>query len=133
MKRSSTFVKKHAELLYGLVAAVKEMYHAITSITGKDYIPISEYSHYKGVGKSVRGYAKVNTPYSPGDMQTGRITTVCRPDNDKESVHFKVWSLNGDRDDDIYQYSVDEILAVYEQLEAIYQYEKKSHKQETLA
>ena len=123
MRQSGTFVKKHAELLYDLVASVKEMYYAITCITNEPRIAISDYSGSKGVGKTVKGYAKVLSPYTRGDIQTGRITTVYRPER-SEKIHFKVWSMNGERDDDIYEFPVEEIIAVYEQLEAIYKYEK---------
>lgn len=130
MKHSSTFLKKRNDLLYGLVAAIKEIYYAITTITGEDNIIISNYANYRGVGKEVKSYANVLSPYSAGNLETGTITTVYRQ---SESVRFKAQGISSERDDGIYDFSVDEILAVYEQLEAIYKFEKANHQKESLA
>ena len=113
MKKARTFIKKAAELKYDLVAATKEIYHAITSITKDSGISLSEYRK-KGVCES---------PHSP---YGGFVSKVYRPQG-SESIIFLVWGTRGYSDNDIYDFPVAEMIDVYEQLEKIYQYEKKEN------
>ena len=59
MKKARTFIKKAAELKYDLVAATKEIYHAITSITKDSGISLSNCTYGRigcspGVNKDIK-------------------------------------------------------------------------------
>lgn len=103
MKKASTFYAKQAGLLYELVASVKEIYYAITQLTGQDRIQLSEYES-DGIVEYASGFACV---YRDGEPVMVK----------HDSSQF--------RDSNIYDLGVAAIVDLYAELEEIYKYEKK--------
>jgi hypothetical protein len=121
MKKSRTFARKCSDLLSDLVSSVKEMRYAITELIHNSVISFADYNA-RGITVPVTAYAYK----SDGSMVWGTISSLTRgySDEDAEKVFITVTGKDGYRNDDIYKFSVDEMVDIYFQLEKIYQYEK---------
>ena len=121
MKRARTFSHKCSDLLYDLVSSTKELRYAITELIHNPIISFADYNA-RGITVPVTAYT-----YKPdGSMEWGTVSYVTRGygDEDAEKVFITVTSKDGYRNDDIYKFSVDEMVDIYFQLEKIYRYEK---------
>lgn len=105
MIKAKTFYAKQAGLLYELVASIKEIYHAITQMTEKPGIDLSEYES-SGV-----------TKYASDFMHLYR---------DGENV-MVMYNSPQFKDSNIYNINIATIIDLYAELEEIYKYEKKRH------
>ena len=121
MKKSRTFARKCSDLLYDLVSSIKELRYAITELIHNPVISFADYNA-RGITVPVTAYAYK----SDGSMVWGTISSLTRGynDEDAEKVFITVTGKDGYRNDDIYKFSVDEMVDIYFQLEKIYQYEK---------
>ena len=120
MRRADTFIRKKANLLYDLVSSIKELYHAIYELTGNPEIDFK--NAYDNCTERIRTTVFGNYFFDT-KIEWGVITGVTRFG---ESIIVRAENPSGDgaRAMDIYSYSIDEMVDIYEQLENVYNYEK---------
>lgn len=120
MRLSTTFIRKQADFRYELIVGIKEMLTAIRNLTKSSSVNI--YDHYGFLCERIR--TVVFDSYDDEcAMSWGWIHEISRIGED-------VWVSSvgpaGTRTDNIYDYSTDEIVRIYEELENIYKFEKKN-------
>jgi len=138
MRKADTFFRYKSNLVTDLVVSIKEIYAAIMSLTGNRVINFYAY------GKELTTCGNVPVPvcrpvwapvfdakYGPtAGVTYGTITYLYRsPAKNDEDILLETISNDGfARIQSVYEYSMDELIYVYDELEKIYKYEKSRNK-----
>lgn len=121
MRLSTTFIRKQHDLRYDLIVSVKEMMTAIWNLTKSNTVNI--FDHYDSICERIRTVIFIDPFAQDSQVSWGWIHEISRIGED-------VWVSSvgpaGTRTDNIYDYSTDEIVRIYEELENIYKFEKKN-------
>ena len=138
MRKADTFFRYKSKLVTDLVVSIKEIYAAIWKLTGNRVINF--YAYRKELTKCGNVPAPVCSPVwapvfdgnkGPTDgVEYGTITYLYRsPAKNDEDILLETHSNGGRaRIQSVYDYSIDELIYVYDELEKIYKYEKSRNK-----
>lgn len=125
MKKADTLFRRKSQIVTEVVVAIKEIYHAITSLTGEHQIMLENYAR-KFVCDRVGAYTYPAEGPEKG-AEWGTMQMIYRHTGE-ESVHIVTTSKTYTRIDDLYDYSIDELIYIYDELEKIYNWEKKKNR-----
>ena len=117
MKRSDTLFRHKATLLYDTGASIRQMVYAITAKTNSPIIDFRTYAD-EGVCERVGAWIMDNDGVN-GEF--GLFTTVIRKAG-SEDIHFVVEGEGSYREDEMYDYSLDELIYLHDEIEKIYKY-----------
>lgn len=138
MRKADTFFRYKSKLVTDLVVSIKEIYAAIWKLTGNRVINF--YAYRKELTKCGNATVPVCSPvwapvfdYDKGPtagVEYGTITYLYRsPAKNSEDILLEAHSNAGRaRIESVYDYSMDELIYVYDELEKIYKYEKNRNK-----
>lgn len=115
MKRSDTLFRHKAALLYETGASIKEMVFAITAKTNSDTIHLLSYAD-DGICERVGAWIMDNDGVN-GEF--GLFDTI-RTFPGKEVIRFVVEGEGSYRDEEMYDYSLDELIYLHDEIEKIY-------------
>ena len=118
MKRSDTLFRHKATLLYETGASIREMVNVITAKLNSPTIDLRAYAD-EGVCEFVGAWI-MNRDGESGVF--GLFTTITRKAGNKD-IHFIVEAA-GDyyRDEEMYDYSLDELIYLHDEIEKIYKF-----------
>lgn len=119
MKRSDTFFRHKAKLLYDVCGSIREMVNTITAKTNKGSVDLRVFNEM-GVTDGTVG-AWVNVEGREGYWDN--ITEICRERDGHIIIRTQNHGLNGL---DMYDFSMDELIYLYDELEKIYNFVAKS-------
>lgn len=119
MKKSDTLFRHKAKLLYEVCGSIREMVNTITAETNTDTVDMQVYNEM-GVTTGMVG-AWVNVEGREGYWDN--ITEICRERNGQVIIRTQNYVLNGW---DMYDFSMDELIYLYDELEKIYKFVVKS-------
>ena len=141
MRKADTFFRYKSKLVTDLVVSIKEIYAAIWKLTGNRVI---NFYAYRNLYAYLNACGNVSVPVSspvwapvfdgnkgPTDgVEYGTITYLYRsPAKNDEDILLETHSNGGRaRIQSVYDYSMDELIYVYDELEKIYKYEKNRNK-----
>ena len=125
MKKADTLFRRKSQVVTEVVVAIKEIYHAITSLTGEHQIMLETYAR-KFLCDRVGAYTYPAEGPEKG-AEWGTMQMIYRHIGE-ENVYIVTTSKTYTRIDDLYDYSIDELIYIYDELEKIYNYEKKNRK-----
>ena len=120
MKRSDTLFRHKATLLYDTGASIREMVNTITAKTNSPTIDFRTYAD-NGICERVGAWIMDNDGVN-GEF--GLFTEV-REMPIPHDIHFVVEGEGGYRDEEMYDYSLDELIYLHDEVEKIYKYEMK--------
>lgn len=120
MKRSDTLFRHKATLLYDTGASIREMVYAITAKTNSPIIDFRTYAD-NGICERVGAWIMDNDGMN-GEF--GLFTNVIRKAG-SEDIRFVVEGEGSYRDEEMYDYSLDELIYLHDEIEKIYKYEMK--------
>ena len=120
MKRSDTLFRHKATLLYDTGASIREMVYLITAWTNSPIIDFRTYAD-NGICERVGAWIMDNDGMN-GEF--GLFTNVIRKAG-SEDIRFVVEGEGSYRDDEMYDYSLDELIYLHDEIEKIYKYEMK--------
>ena len=120
MKRSDTLFRHKAALLYDTGASIREMVYAITAKTNSPIIDFRTYAD-NGICERVGAWIMDNDGMN-GEF--GLFTNVIRKAG-SEDIRFVVEGEGSYRDEEMYDYSLDELIYLHDEIEKIYKYEMK--------
>ena len=138
MRKADTFFRYKSKLVTDLVVSIKEIYAAIWKLTGNRVISL--YAYRKEFTKCGNITVPVCRPvWAPvfdtdngptAGVTYGTITYLYRsPAKNDEDILLETISDDGfARIQSVYDYSMDELIYVYDELEKIYKYEKNRNK-----
>lgn len=116
MKKSDTLFRHKARLLYDTCASIREMVNTITAKTNNGSVDLRVFNEM-GVTDGMVG-AWVNVEGREGYWDN--ITEVCREDKDgRIIIRTQNHGLNGW---DMYDFSMDELIYLHDELEKIYKF-----------
>ena len=118
MKRSDTIFRHKANLLYETGASIREMVNAITSKIGT---PVIDFRLFADLGVCER----VGTWIMDNDGETGvwgLFTLVERNAGSKDIHLIAEADCDYERDDEMYGYSLDELIYLHDEIEKIYKF-----------
>ena len=118
MKRSDTLFRHKAALLYDTGASIREMVYLITSWTNS---PIIDFRVYADMGICERVGTWVEQDCKEGKWEL--IDTVHRRAGNND-ITFDA----GMQTKEMYDYSLDELIYLHDEIEKIYKYEMKNSK-----
>lgn len=120
MKRSDTLFRHKATLLYDTGASIREMVYLITAKTNSPIIDFRTYAD-DGICERVGAWIMDNDGMN-GEF--GLFTNVIRKAG-SEDIRFVVEGEGSYRDEEMYDYSLDELIYLHDEIEKIYKYEMK--------
>ena len=120
MKRSDTLFRHKAALLYDTGASIREMVYLITAWTNSPIIDFRTYAD-NGICERVGAWIMDNDGMN-GEF--GLFTNVIRKAG-SEDIRFVVEGEGSYRDEEMYDYSLDELIYLHDEIEKIYKYEMK--------
>jgi hypothetical protein len=118
MKRSDTIFRHKANLLYETGASIREMVNAITSKIGT---PVIDFRLFADLGVCER----VGTWIMDNDGETGvwgLFTLVERNAGSKDIHLIAEADCDYERDDEMYGYSLDELIYLHDEIEKIHRF-----------
>lgn len=117
MKRSNTLFRRKATLLYDTGASLREMVYAITQ---KLNSPIIDFRVFEQLGVCER----VGTWIMDNDGENGKwgLFTLVQRNAGNMGVYFVVEKDDYKREDEMYDYSLDELIYLHDEIEKIYKY-----------
>ena len=120
MKKSDTLFRHKATLLYDTGASIREMVYKITSITGS---PVIDFSYWEDLGVCER----VGTWVMDNDGQTGYWVNISYIQRNAGSEDIYIVAENDEvkREEEMYDYTLDELIYLHDELEKIYKFVKK--------
>lgn len=125
MKRSDTLFRHKATLLYDTGASIREMVYAITAKLNAPSFDFRDYADegclHEGICERVGAWIMDNDGMN-GEF--GLFTTIHRVAG-RNDIRFVVEGEGGYRDDEMYDYSLDELIYLHDEIEKIYKYEMK--------
>lgn len=122
MKRSDTLFRHKATLLYDTGASIREMVYKITAKTNSPIIDFRTYAD-DGICERVGAWIMDNDGMN-GEF--GLFTNVIRKAG-SEDIRFVVEGEGSYRDEEMYDYSLDELIYLHDEIEKIYKYEMKKN------
>ena len=120
MKRSDTLFRHKATLLYDTGASIREMVYLITAKTNSPIIDFRTYAD-DGICERVGAWIMDNDGMN-GEF--GLFTNVIRKTGSAD-IRFVVEGEGSYRDEEMYDYSLDELIYLHDEIEKIYKYEMK--------
>ena len=117
MKRSDTLFRHKAHLLYDTCASIREMVNAITAKTNSSIIDFRTYADQhicERVGAWIMDNDGVNGEFG--------IFTIIHRIPDSENIYFVVDGEGSYREEEMYDYSLDELIYLHDEIEKIYKY-----------
>lgn len=120
MKRSDTLFRHKATLLYDTGASIREMVYLITAKTNSPIIDFRTYAD-DGICERVGAWIMDNDGMN-GEF--GLFTNVIRKAGSAD-IRFVVEGEGSYRDEEMYDYSLDELIYLHDEIEKIYKYEMK--------
>ena len=117
MKRSDTLFRHKATLLYDTGASIREMVYAITT---KMNSPIIDFRVFEQRGVCER----VGTWIMDNDGENGKwgLFTLVQRNAGNMGVYFVVEKDDYKRENEMYDYSLDELIYLHDEVEKIYKY-----------
>lgn len=111
MKRSDTLFRHKANLLYDTGASIREMVYAITSKIGKATIDLTAYNK-AGVCEMVGTWVDQDCSEGKWELIDTIITGI------GGDIHFSAGMVAKE----MYDYSLDELIYLHDEIEKIYKY-----------
>ena len=122
MKRSDTLFRHKANLLYDTGASIREMVYLITAWTNS---PIIDFRTYADLGVCERVGSWIMDKDGESGMW-GLFSLVQRNAGNKD-IYFLVESdYDYEREDEMYAFSLDELIYLHDEIEKIYKYVMKN-------
>ncbi len=121
MKRSDTLFRHKATLLYETGASIREMVGKIISITNN---PVIDFALYEDMGVCER----VGTWIMDNNGESGvfGLFTLVQRNAGSKDIHFIAEAdFDYERDDEMYDYSLDELIYLHDEIEKIYKFVQK--------
>lgn len=121
MKRSDTLFRHKATLLYETGASIREMVYAITA---KLETPIIDFRTFAELGVCER----VGTWIMDNNGESGvfGLFTLVQRNAGSKDIHFIAEAdFDYERDDEMYDYSLDELIYLHDEIEKIYKFVQK--------
>lgn len=122
MKRSDTLFRHKQTLLYETGASIREM---VYKITAKINSPTFDFREYEKMGVCER----VGTWIADNDGQYGAwgLFTIVQRYTGNGEIHFTAETPYDDylREDEMYYFTLDELIYLHDEIEKIYKYEMK--------
>lgn len=116
MKRSDTLFRHKATFIYEAGASIKEM---VSAITHKTNSPIIDFRVFEELGVCER----VGTWVSDnGGSGVWGLFTIVQRNFGSEDVYFVAEADGYLRDDNMYSYTLDELIYLHDEIEKIYKY-----------
>ena len=121
MKRSDTLFRQKAALLYDTGASIREMVNKTAAITKR---PVIDFRNYADMGVCERVGAWVREKNT--DIGAWGLFTLAQSiDN---AIYFVVEAGGVWRQEEMYDYSLDELIYLHDEIEKIYKYELRKSK-----
>lgn len=117
MKRSDTLFRHKATLLYDTGASIREMVYKITAKLNSPTIDFRTYAD-EGVCERVGAWIMDNDGIN-GEF--GLFTTIHRIAG-RSDIRFVVEGEGSYREDEMYDYSLDELIYLHDEIEKIYKF-----------
>lgn len=117
MKKSDTLFRHKANLLYDTCASIREMVSTITAKTNSPTIDFRTYAD-EGVCERVGAWIMDNDGIN-GEF--GLFTTIHRIAG-RSDIRFVVEGEGSYREDEMYDYSIDELIYLHDEIEKIYRF-----------
>lgn len=120
MKRSDTLFRHKATLLYDVGASLRELVYKITSITSN---PIVDFRTYEELGVCER----VGVWVMDNNGETGYWTLVSYIQRNAGNADIYIVAENDEvrREEEMYSYSLDELIYLHDEVEKIYKFVAK--------
>ena len=118
MKKSDTLFRHKAALLYDTGASIREMVNAITHKTNS---PVIDFQVYADLGVCER----VGTWIMDNNGETGvwGLFTRVQKNAGSSNIYFTAeWDCDAEREEEMYDYSLDELIYLHDEIEKIYKY-----------
>lgn len=117
MKKSDTLFRHKATLLYETGASIREMVYKITATTGSHVI---DFTHYEELGICER----VGVWVMDNDGETGYWTLVSYIERNVGNADIFIVAENDfcKRKEEMYDYSLDELIYLHDEIEKIYKF-----------
>lgn len=116
MKRSDTLFRHKATLLYETGASIREMVYAITHKSNSSEI---DFRVFKELGVCDRVGTWINAEGKEGYW--GLFTRVQRNAGNQD-IYFRAEGGGNVREEEMYDYSLDELIYLHDEIEKIYKY-----------
>jgi shikimate kinase len=116
MKKSDTLFRHKANLLYDTCASIREMVYKITSTYNS---PVIDFDEMEKMGVCERVGTWINVEGKEGYW--GLFTRVqCNAGN--KDIYFRAEGGGNVREEEMYAYSLDELIYLHDELEKIYKF-----------
>ena len=117
MKRSDTLFRHKSILLYDTAASIREMVYAITVKLGT---PIIDFRVFEKLGVCER----VGTFILDNDGENAKFAlfTLVERNAGSHDIHFIADADGYQRDEEMYGYTLDELIYLHDEIEKIYKY-----------
>lgn len=119
MKRSDTLFRHKANLLYDTGASIREMVYAITEKLNSPIIDFAKMEH-EGVCERVGTWI----PVEGHEGYWGLFTRVRRTAGNHD-IYFYVEGGGNVREEEMYDYTLDELIYLHDEIEKIYKFVSK--------
>lgn len=119
MKRSDTLFRHKAKLLYDTCSSIREMVNAITSKLFNGKI---EFEVYEKLGVCERVGTWVNVEGKEGRWE---LITAIYPSGTNIMIETELYGVYGGTED-MYEYSLDTLIYLHDELEKIYKFVVKN-------
>ena len=120
MKKSDTLFRHKANLLYEICGSIREMVNVITAKTNTGSIDFRAYNEMGVTAGMVDAWVNIEDREGYWD----NITEICREDKDGHIIiRTENYGRNGQ---DMYDFSMDELIYLHDELEKIYKFVVKN-------